>query len=274
MKPRYSFSSRHTGQARDPANIKKQKTKFPEAARKVLEESDIILQILDARFIKDTRNAEIEKIISKQNKIIIYVVNKTDLISKIDTQNLPKPYSLVSCTKRKGTKDLRDKIKRFAKKINKEKVNVGVLGYPNTGKSSLINLLIGKKSAPSSSQAGYTKGSQKLKLSSNIMLLDTPGVIPKSEYTSSGNKQLAKHTKVSARSYSQIKDPETMVFELMKEFPNVLEKHYKISAKGDSEKLLEALGRQKNILKKRGEVDFDKISRYILKDWQEGKIKI
>ncbi|MBU0894676.1 MAG: 50S ribosome-binding GTPase [Nanoarchaeota archaeon] len=272
MRKRYSFSSRHTKRARDSKNLRKQKKKFPDVVQKVLDLSDIILQVLDARFIEETRNLEIEKEIERKNKKIIYIINKSDLADKIITQISPR--SIISCTKRTGIKTLRNRVKAIASKINKEeKIIVGVIGYPNTGKSSLINLLIGKKSAKTGAEAGYTKGLQKLKLSSNVILLDSPGVIPKQEYSNIGNKKIAKHVKVGARTYSQVKDPEQIIAELIKEFSDVLQKHYNIQTKSP-EYLLEKLGRQKNFLKKGKEVNFDKTARQIIKDWQNGKIKV
>src|SRR5690606_27219401 len=100
------------------------------------------------------------------------------------------PYVLVSCTKRKGIKKLRDLIKITAKKIEKkekreikkdkiivsenEKVKVGIIGYPNTGKSSLINILSGKGGAGVGSDAGFTKNIQKIRLSEDVVLIDSP----------------------------------------------------------------------------------------------------
>ena len=60
----------------------------------------------------------------------------------------------------------------------------------------------------------------------------------------------------------------------MQDYPGILEKFYGISAEKDSEKLLEELGRKKGFLLKGGIVDVDRTSRFILKEWQEGKIKI
>lgn len=283
MRVRYSFSSRRT---RRTKNIRKQRQKFPLVLKKIVEASNIILQILDARFVKETRNLEIEKLIKEKNKKIIYVLNKSDLIDEKtfldkNEQQLQEisPYILISAKERTGGKKLRDLIKIESKNIKEEalfegKVIVGVIGYPNTGKSSLINMLIGKSSAKTGADAGFTKAMQKLKLSSSITLLDSPGVIPEKEYSGTEKKQIAQHTKVGARSYSQLRDPETVVASLIKEYPNVFEKYYKISAKGDSEALLEELGRKHNFLKKGNEVNFDKTARLILKDWQEGNIKL
>jgi len=247
---------------------------------KVVANSDIILQVLDARFVKEMRNAELEKLIKSAKKKIIYVLNKSDLVNvakvKSDAREL-KPYALISCRKRTGIKDLRDLIKREAEKIKKdgfEKNSVGVIGYPNTGKSSMINLLIGKKSAGTGAVAGFTKGLQKLRLTKDIHLIDSPGVIPIDEYSTTMQKTMNQHGKLGARSYDKIKDPEIVVADLMKKFPKPLEKFYKVKAGGNSEILIEDVGRKKNFLKKGNEVDVDKTARAILKDWQEGKIVI
>ena len=63
-------------------NAKRQKTKYPEFLKQLVEMSDIILEILDARFIDETRNKEIEQSIKKKGKKNIYILNKSDLINK------------------------------------------------------------------------------------------------------------------------------------------------------------------------------------------------
>ena len=60
----------------------------------------------------------------------------------------------------------------------------------------------------------------------------------------------------------------------MKDYATQIEKFYKIQAKGDSEILIEELGKQKGFKKSKGLIDEDKTARLILKDWQQGKIKI
>lgn len=271
MRVRYSFSSRRT---RHIGKIRKQRAKYPELLKKIIEDSDIILEVLDSRFPKETRNKEIEKEIRKLKKKIVYVLNKSDLVRYHKKFNF-SPVIYVSSTKRKGIKDLRDLIKRLSKIIKKEdKTKIGVIGYPNTGKSSLINVLIGKSSAGTGAQAGFTKGIQKLKLDENSVLLDSPGVIPEQKYSGVEKKKIAEHAIVGGRSYSQVKNPEIVISEIMKKYPGILEKFYKISSKGDSEILIDELGKKKGFMKKGGMINEDKTARYILKDWQEGKIKV
>jgi ribosome biogenesis GTPase A len=278
VRVRYSFSSRRTGHIE---NIRKQKKKFPALAREVVDNSDIVLEILDARFINETRNLEIEEYIKKKNKRIIFVLNKADLAENINKDLLAElyPYVLVSAKTRKGAKDLRKRIKIESKKIETPlsdlgKVSIGVVGYPNTGKSSLINMLIGKHSARTAPEAGFTKGLQKLNLTPEIQLIDSPGIIPEKEYSNILTEKISKHAKVGGRSYNQVRDPEMVIAAIIKEHKGVLESHYNIKADGNSEILIEELGKRHGFLKKGGIVDEDRTARLILKDWQEGKIKV
>ena len=283
MKPRYSFSSRHTGNIK---NIRKQRQKYPSIAEKIIENSDIILEVLDARFPEETRNEDFENAVLGKGKKIIFVLNKSDLVRREKLVRVKlHPKVFVSATGRLGVKGLRDMIKKVAREVEKPidkdksgKVTVGVIGYPNTGKSSLINILIGKSSAGTSAQSGYTKALQKLRLTEDIQLLDSPGVIPEREYSQSDREKLAKHAKLGARDYSKVKDPEMAIAELLKEFPKVLEKYYGLGLGSEGEKdvevFLEELGKKKGFYKRRGVVDEDKTSRFVLKEWQTGKIKI
>ncbi len=277
MRVRYSFSSRHTGNIE---NITKQRKKFPKVALDVINISDIILEVLDARFPQETRNLEVEEIIKEQNKKIIYVLNKSDLVNVKETRkeinklNL-YPHVFVSSKQRKGSRELRNRIKIEIKKIktNFERAQVGIIGYPNTGKSSLINFLTGKTSAKTASEAGFTKGMQKLSLSKDILIIDTPGVIPNEKY-SQEIRETTQHAKVGARDYNKIKEPDFVIAELMKNYSKQIQDFYNIDADNDSEILIEQLGRKKNFIKKHNQIDIDRTARLVLRDWQEGNIRI
>lgn len=279
MKPRYSFSSRHT---RKTENIRKQKQKYPSIAKKIIENSDLILEVLDARFAEETRNEDFENEILRKGKKIIFVLNKSDLVRPETLRKLKIfPRVAVSCIKRRGIRDLRNLIKKKSREVEKPvdkdksgKVTVGVIGYPNTGKSSLINLLIGRSSAGVSVQSGFTKALQKLRLTEGIQLLDSPGVIPEREYSTHEREKILRHAKLGARDYSKVSEPDMAVAELMKEFPGIIEEHYKIDSENNPEIFIEKLGQKKGFFKKGGIVDDDRVSRIILKDWQEGKIRI
>jgi len=256
--------------------MRKQKEKYPSIAERIIKESDILLEVLDARFVQETRNEELEEKIKRDRKLLIYVLNKSDLVRNLKSElSNSDLFVRISCKKRENIKRLRDMIKSLSKKIQKDtRVVIGVLGYPNTGKSSLINLLIGKSSAGTGADAGFTKGIQKLKLGNDVVLLDTPGVIPKKDYSTTEKEKIAKQAIVGGRSYSQVKDPELVIMGLMREYPDALKNHYKIKSDSNSEILVEELGRKKGFLKKGGEVNTDKTARFILKEWQTGQIKL
>ena len=276
MRVRYSFSSRKT---RTLARDNQHRKAFLDIARQVISQSEIVLEILDSRFWQETRNLALEKEILSLKKKLIFVFNKSDLV---DNRKLVKelnekgiyPFVLVSCKNRKGTRELREKIKIEAGKLEKGQIRVGIIGYPNTGKSSIMNILVGKKVSRVASESGFTKGIQKVKLSEDIYLIDTPGVIPSSENSNLSKKDLIKHAQINVRNWDKVKEPEMIVCILIKQYPGVFEKFYSIQAGGDSEVLIEKLGRKKYIMKKGNLVNNERVARMILKDFQDGKIKL
>jgi ribosome biogenesis GTPase A len=257
----------------------KHRIAYPTLAREVIRISDVVLEVLDARFLEKTRNKEFESLISDLGKKLVFVVNKVDSVD-IDAlkrtlgKHSIKPYVLVSSVSRIGKQALKERIYIEVRrsKVTHVAAHVGVIGYPNTGKSSLINYLAGTKAASTSQQAGHTRGIQKIKLAKGLFLLDTPGVIPDEEYQKPGREDVKKHTEISVRTHDVMKEPEFVVARLMQEHPALFESFYNVPAKGDAEVLLEAVGRTRHLFKKGGLVDSERVARLVLKDWQEGKI--
>lgn len=277
MRVRYSFSSRRTRRI-EPGN--KHKQAFPKLAKEVIRISDIILQVLDARFIEKTRNRELESLVRELGKKLIYVINKADLVnseeikSQVEQLNL-HPYVIISCKSPQGRKHLRDRIKIEIKKmsITHAKAHVGVVGYPNTGKSTLINVLAGGGRAQASAQAGFTKGIRKIRFTKEILILDTPGVIAPEDAPSSQKEDLNKTAEIGVKTYSSIKDPYHAIVHLMNTHAQTIKKFYQLPLELDAEQSIEELGRRRHLIKKGNIVDTDKVSRLILKDWQQGKIR-
>jgi ribosome biogenesis GTPase A len=242
------------------------KKKFWEVVNEVLRESDIILEVLDARLIKETRNIEIEQKVKKANKTLIFVINKCDLVSKEKLKKIKlRPSVYVSSIERYGITKLLHLILRYAKE---EKNIIGVLGYPNTGKSSVINALKGRASASTSSQSGHTKGKQLIKVHPKLYLLDSPGVLPYRE------QDQLKHALTASLDASKVKDPEHAVAEIMQNFKGKIEAHYKVKVSKNYEKTIENIAIKNNMLLKGGIPNIETMSRMILQAWQKGKIKI
>ncbi|MEK6863493.1 MAG: GTPase [Nanoarchaeota archaeon] len=239
---------------------------FWKHVNQVLREADIIIEVLDARFVEETRNREIESKAERSGKIILYTLNKCDLADlkkvKEETSKL-SPAVFISSREKLGTTILKKKILELSRG---EKVTVGVLGYPNVGKSSLINALTGRGAARTSAESGFTKGLQKIRVDSKIMLIDTPGVFPKEE------KDIVKHGKISAIDYGKIKDPEYVAMRIIEEEKEKIKKYFRIE-EDDAEEILDKIAIIYKKIRKGNLPDLEATARLLLKEWQTGKIR-
>jgi ribosome biogenesis GTPase A len=237
---------------------------FWNVVNSVIDNADILLLVLDARMVDQTRSSEIEEKIIKKQKRIIYVINKSDLVEKNSLEKIKKEFDdcvFMSAKIHQGTNILRSKIMQVAKG---KAVKVGVLGYPNVGKSSVINALIGGGSAPVGHMPGKTRGVQLLRVSSKMHMLDTPGVFPFRE------KDEAKHILIGSMDPHKAKDPD-IVAEYLLEI-NRYKLWYGIDSEGDGEELLEKIAKKLNYLKLGAKPDLKRTAIKVLMDWQRGKI--
>jgi len=136
-----------------PTTIEENKEYIPS----LISESDIILELLDARDIYHSRNIKIEELINNdEKKLLIYVITKIDLVSEeyinkikkyLEEQNNKKnPILITSSLIREKIHqffdELKDQIQLYQKNnIDKNEIKIGIIGAPNVGKNSLIQSL-------------------------------------------------------------------------------------------------------------------------------------
>lgn len=277
MRIRYSFSSRKT---RKIEGSNRHKRPFPDVVNDLIRMADIILEVIDARFVDETRNPELEEAILDAGKRLVFVFNKSDVaditrLKKEISEKRLTPFVIVSCKAFMGKKRLRERLQIETKRLKlSRRALIGVVGYPNTGKSSLINMITGRKTVGTSPQAGFTKGIQKIAFTKDIHVIDTPGVIAKEDSPATEKENIVRSVKIGIKTYDRVKNPLFVVAKLMRNFPGVFDKHYDFDSNNDPEKLIEHLGKKNNLLAKGGIIDSDRTARLILKDWQTGKIKL
>ncbi|MBI2666848.1 50S ribosome-binding GTPase [Candidatus Woesearchaeota archaeon] len=233
----------------------------------VLYKAELIIEVLDARAVEETRNREVEAKIRRSGKKLLYVINKCDLVDQKEVEKNAKnlqPSVFISSTEHLGTTILKKKILEIS---HGEKIVVGIVGYPNVGKSSLINALAGRGAAGTSPESGFTKGMQKIRVGTKIMLFDTPGVFPKKE-----KKDHFLHAKIGVVDYGKVKDPETAALGLIEENKEIINKHYQVNG-DDAEEVLEQIALKKNFLLAGKKPNTHEAARLVLKEWQGRKIK-
>lgn len=239
--------------------------------KRVIDKSDVVLLLLDARMVPESRNRDIEANVIATGKPLIYVITKCDLISKDESEVLKRdlhPCVFVSSTKYHGLNLLRERIHIQASRagIKHEKIRVGVLGYPNVGKSSLVNAMTGRGSAQTSIVSGHTRAT-KYVAAENLLFVDTPGIIPLNERGDINNAL------IGAVDFSKEKDPDLAVMKLIERFPGRIEAFYGVETDEDKEVIIERVALKRNILKHGGVPDIRRAAVMMLKDWQTGKMK-
>lgn len=241
---------------------------FWKVTKEVVYNSDVVLIVIDARFPEESFNRELLEKSTWAKKPTIFVLNKSELVTKkFQDIKLPKEmknYVWFSALKHYGVHQLRKMILSLTKK---RPVIVGVVGYPNTGKSSLINCLGQRHATHTSPKAGFTKGMQKVRVAKDVYLYDTPGVLPYKIKDEEGQAL------IGAVDANKIKDPDVVAMRIIEKFLKAGHKTlYDVLLTEDLVETLENIARKRNFLIKGGLPDIMKMSRVIISDWQRGKL--
>ena len=167
-----------------------------------------------------------------------------------------------------GGSSLLTLLKNYCRNLDiKTSIRVGVIGYPNVGKSSLINSLKRSKVCGVAATPGFTKSIQEIHLDKHIKLIDCPGIVFANIQDDMG--LLLRN----CMRLDQLKDPVEAVDVILKRCcKEDLERWYSISTFHDALSFLDQLAKIRGKLKKGGAVDIVATAKAVLHDWNTGKL--
>lgn len=256
---------------------------------KVIDSSDVVLYVVDARDPMGTRSAFLEDFMRREKKYkhFVLVLNKCDLVPLWATarwlQILSKDYPTIafhaSVNHPFGKGNVISLLRQFARlhnvthrgsKRTKTPISVGVIGYPNVGKSSLINTLRRKSVCKVAPIPGETKVWQYVALTRSIFLIDCPGVVYDRESNNDIQAVLKGVVRVERLGNADKTDVVDTVLKIVKHRDIVAT--YGVREWRDVVDFLEKLAKLRGKLVAGGEPDVEAAARMVLYDWQRGRL--
>ncbi len=242
-----------------------------------LQQVDAVLELVDARLPYSSENPLLNKLIGAKARI--RVLNKNDLADPGVTAEWQRYYRdagiacfLLQKDDPAAVKQLLKDISRRLEHRSSRANRILIAGIPNVGKSTLINLLAERKIAKVGDEPAVTKARQEIKLTDDLVLLDTPGILwPKIEDQQSAYRLAA--TGAIRNTAFELGDVGLFVVEFMQQrYPRRLQERYGIDPAGrEPVSLLEDIGRKCGCLTKGG-IDFTKAGETVLNDLRTGKL--
>jgi len=247
----------------------------------ILPEVDLVIELLDCRLPYSSQNPAIAKL--GQNKPCIKILSKSDLADPAVTTQWQDYFERTESVKTLlTTLDNADKAQKLLQLVHKlvqrksksrSHILAMITGIPNVGKSTLINAVAGRKVAKTGNEPAITKGLQKIRISEDLIFLDTPGILwPKIHNENSGYRLATS---------GAIRDTATEVEDLafylsgflLQQYPQLLIDRYEFDSTPNSDvEFLEQLGARRGCLRGGGSVDLEKVSAILVNEFRAGML--
>ena len=249
--------------------------------KETLVQTDVTIEILDARIPFSSQNPMLARL--RGDKPCIKVLNKSDLADPDLTQRWQ-----TYLERDQGVKTLAlsidqvDKIKQLPELCRKlsppdksegKLIHALIMGIPNVGKSTLINILAGRSIAKTGDEPAVTKRQQRIAIGDNVVLLDTPGMLwPNVENKNSGYRLAATGAiKDTAMSHDDIAF--FLLEYLSHSYPDCLKTRFQLDCLPPTvQELIAVIGKQRGCLRAGGLVDVDRVAKILLTELRSGNL--
>ncbi|KAL8426546.1 hypothetical protein Efla_006611 [Eimeria flavescens] len=255
---------------------------------KVIDASDVLVQVVDARDPMGTRCQRLERYLKAQRsaKHLVLVINKASLLVDLVPSQVARhwlqvlskemPTLLMQADKNKkniGRTQLFQLLRQYGQLMaDRKHVSIGFFGYPNVGKSSIINFLKSKQVCKAAPIPGQTRVWQYVALTSKLYLIDCPGIVPLSSEAGDDTTKVLRGVVRPER----ISTPEEHIGAVLQRVKReALIVRYGLDEKttwADQEEFLSLLAIRLGKLKKGGEPDISTTARIMLYDLQRGRL--
>ena len=249
--------------------------------KQALPNIDLLIEILDARIPFSSQNPMLASL--RGDIPTIRVLSKIDLADPVLTQQWQVHMEQEQAVKTLAvTTQHPEKIKQIMDLCGKmlpEKTEASkvirtmIMGIPNVGKSTIINVLAGRTIAKTGNEPAVTKMQQRINLKNNIVLSDTPGVLwPNVENRHSGYR-LAVTGAIKDTAFQHDDIALFALDYLRKAYPQLLQQRYQLDEVSvDATDLLQAIGKKRGCLRSGQQVDWDKAAKLFLTELRAGTL--
>lgn len=268
--------------------------------RKTIDAADVIIEVLDARDPLGSRSKTVEEQVIKGGKRLILLLNKIDLVPKevvlqwlkylrplfptiafkASTQQQNNrlgrfmgPSDLIHAdfSKCMGADIVMRTLGNYSRNKNiRTSIRVGIVGFPNVGKSSVINSLKRQRCCNVGATPGITKEMQVIQLDKLVQLIDTPGVV----LAQASKMDAVEVALKNAIRLDQIEDPVAAIQAILRRCPkDMLIMHYNVADFQSCEQFLAYISRKIGRLSRGGRPNFMAAAKHVLRDWNNGVLR-
>ena len=253
-------------------------------AAETMASTDVVIEVVDARLPEASTNPMVRELRLQRQRPCLKVLNKADLADPEVTQAWLAWYRrqdgmralAVSCRKPGDVARLPALCRALAphRADNTKPLRMMIMGIPNVGKSTLMNVLLRRKLAKVGDEPAVTRAQQTSQLDIANWLTDTPGLLwPKIEHASDG-LMLAASNAVGRNAMLEEEVAGFLAGLLLARYPQALARRYALAADAlpalDGVAVIEGIAKRRGLLLRGGLVDREKASRVLLQDYRDG----